>query len=559
MSRKWWKEAVVYQCYWRSFFDSNGDGIGDIRGLISKLDYIKELGADVLWLNPCYTSPDKDNGYDIADYQAIMPKAGSMDDIDTLIAEVHARGMRIIMDLVVNHTSDQHEWFKQSRSSKDNPKRDWYIWQDGKNGAVPNNYKAYFAPSAWEYDAATQQYYFHSFAIEQPDLNWKSKELRQAVYGMMKFWLDKGVDGFRMDVINMLAKPAGFPDADNPEVLSYMSNNPGLHDSLREMHDEVLSKYDCMSVGECPWTSPEQGVLIAGFERAELNTLFHFEVTQEMPLVDWTEFRRVQRRWADAFHGMAWNSQYLSNHDVPRQVSKYADDGQYRIESAKLLATLIHTLPGMPYIYQGEEIGMTNVRFDSIDDYDDIWMKHQYADVMAQLDRLPRAQALELLSKYARVEELAIHADLKAAAFELLRRSARDNARTPMQWDDSANAGFTAGVPWLKLNPNYPEINVACDRASTQSIYNYYRELIKLRKQYPALIYGDYVEVSDDGDLYAYERSVGNMTIRVILNLGANTLALPDGYAEYELQLANYEVSDLKSLPPYGALVLLAC
>jgi oligo-1,6-glucosidase len=534
--RKWWKEAVVYQCYWRSYFDSNNDGIGDLRGLTAKLDYIKELGVDIIWLNPCFVSPDKDNGYDIADYCAIIPKAGTMADFDELLRETHKRGLKMIMDLVVNHTSNQHQWFLEARSSRDNPKRNWYIWRDPVDNQPPNNYKAYFSPSAWEYDELTGQYYFHSFAIEQPDLNWKNPELRQAIYSMMRFWLDKGVNGFRMDVINMLAKKDGFPNAEQPELLDYMSNNPGVHGYLQEMNREVLSKYDILTVGECPWTNPQNGTLFAGFDRGELNTLFHFECTQEMPVVDWNKFKKIQSKWHRAFFGRAWNSQYLSNHDVPRQVSKYASAGVYRIPAAKMLATLIHMLPGMPYIYQGEEIGMTNVQFETIDEYDDIWMKHRYQEIMTTIN---------------------CEADQKTA-FDELRRNARDNARTPMQWNDEANGGFSTSKPWLAVNPNYTTVNVHADRVAGDSVFRYYQQLIALRKTLvPVIVYGDYREIDcRDERIYAFERFTGSDCIRVILNTSAAEIAMPDGCVGWGEQLCNYGKMSKGTLRPYEVLIV---
>ena len=534
--RSWWKEAVVYQCYWRSYFDTNNDGIGDLRGLTAKLDYIKKLGVDIIWLNPCYVSPDKDNGYDIADYCAIMPKAGTMADFDELLAATHKHGLKLIMDLVVNHTSDQHEWFKEARSSRTNPKRDWYIWRDPVDNQPPNNYQAYFSPSAWEYDELTGQYYFHSFAIEQPDLNWENPELRQAVYAVMRFWLDKGVNGFRMDVINMLAKKAGFPNAERPELLDYMSNNPGLHDYLQEMNCEVLSKYDIVTVGECPWTDPKHGLLFAGFDRCELNTLFHFQCTQEMPLVDWNKFKEIQNKWQRAFFGKAWNSQYLSNHDVPRQVSKYASAGEFRVPAAKMLATLIHMLPGMPYIYQGEEIGMTNVKFPAIEDYDDIWMKHKYAEIMAGPG----------------------DASAKEKAFDELRGNARDNARTPMQWTDEPNAGFSKAKPWLAVNPNYQTINVHADQSNEDSIFRYYQQLIALRKTLlSVIVYGDYREIDcRDERLYSFERFNGTECVRVALNLSADEVTMPEGCVGWGDMLGNYGPMRHGILRPYEALIV---
>lgn len=517
MSKKWWKEAVVYQIYWRSFFDSDGDGYGDLRGVIKKLDYIKNLGADVIWLNPFYQSPDRDNGYDISDYYGIMEKAGDMAAFDKLIHEIHQRGMKVIMDLVVNHTSDQHPWFVESRSSKNNPKRDWYIWKDPKDGREPNNWRSYFAPSCWEWDKASGQYYYHSFAVEQPDLNWENPELRQEIYKMMRFWLDKGIDGFRMDVINLLAKREDLSDAGNPYDISYLANNPGIHDYLQEMHQEVLQHYDVMTVGEIPFVSPEEGLLYVDESRNELNTLFHFQVADEMPVWDMLRFKEIQTSWHEGLKKKGWNSQFLNNHDHTRQVTRYGNDGQYRIQSAKLLAAMIHTLPGTPYIYQGEEIGMTGVRFDSIEDYNDIAMKNKYH---------------EEVSKGRDPQEV----------FDSLLLLSRDNSRTPMQWNASSQAGFTAGEPWIKVNPNYKEINVESALNDTDSVYYFYQKLIELRKQNEVMVYGDYKDLlPDDEHLYVYTRSYNDVTWLIVLNHDDEQQRFTfNGFTNRKLILSNY-------------------
>ena len=521
MKRDWWKEVVVYQVYWRSFKDSNGDGYGDLGGVIEKLDYLSELGVDVIWLNPIYESPDCDNGYDISDYYRIMPKAGTMEQWERLLDEVHARGMKLIMDLVVNHTSNLHPWFLESRSSRDNSKRDWYIWRDGRNGAPPNNWRSYFTPSVWEWDEATGQYYFHSFATEQPDLNWANPQVRNAVYEMMKFWLDKGIDGFRMDAINLLAKPARFFDAEDPFHISYLANNPGIHEYLREMHDRVLRHYDVLTVGEIPFVTPEEGLKYVGQDRRELHTLFHFQVCDEMPTWDMLRFKSIQKRWHEVFYGRGWNSQFLNNHDHTRQVTRYGNDGKYRMESAKLLATMIHTLPGIPYIYQGEEIGMTGVHFSTIESYRDIALRIRYQE---EVDRGRKPD--EVLAELAPL--------------------ARDNSRTPMQWDDSPNAGFTVGEPWIPVNPNYREINVEKDRAQSDSIFAYYKALISLRRQYPALIYGDYTDLSEgDTHLYMYTRQWQDDVFLIVLNHAESDtyFQFPEWFRDGDahLVLANYE------------------
>jgi oligo-1,6-glucosidase len=526
----WWKESVVYQVYWRSFYDSNGDGYGDLEGLIQKLDYIQELGVDIIWLNPVFESPDMDNGYDISDYEAIMPKAGSMEIWERLLFEVHARGMKLIMDLVVNHTSERHSWFLESKSSKDNPKRDWYIWKDAKDGEAPNNWRSYFSPSTWEWDEETEQYYYHSFAVEQPDLNWENPELRQEIYRMMRSWLDKGIDGFRLDAIALLAKPAGFTDADNPADIRYLTNHPGLHSYLREMNEQVLCDYDIVTVGEAAFVTPEEGLKYVGEDRRELNTLFHFEVCDEMPAWNMLRFKDIQRRWDKALWGKGSNSQFLNNHDHTRQVTRYGNDGKFRVESAKLLATMIHTLPGIPYIYQGEEIGMTGVRFASIEHYNDIAMKNRYD------------------------EEVGKGKDPQEV-FQSLQALSRDNSRTPMQWNDSDYAGFTTGTPWINMNPNYKEINVEKDLSDPNSVYLYYQKLIKLRKNHEVMVYGKFDELPEwmeDEHLYLYTRTLGNTRWLIVLNHSdeKSSLRLPSEYqgTSLKLLLSNYSVNETDSI-----------
>lgn len=494
MNKKWWKEAVVYQVYWRSYYDSNGDGIGDLAGVIEKLDYIASLGIDVIWLNPMFESPDRDNGYDISNYYGVMAKAGDLATVDVLIQEVHRRGMKIIMDLVVNHTSDQHPWFLESKASKANPKRDWYIWKDGTPEGPPNNWRSYFTPSAWEYDESTEQYYFHSFATQQPDLNWENPEVRAEIYKMMRFWLDRGFDGFRMDVINLLSKQEGFPDAKDPTNISYLGNNPGIHEYLKEMNDQVLKHYDIMTVGEIPFVTPEDGLLYVAEDRHELDTLFHFQVADDMPTWDLERYKEIQSSWYEGLKGSGWNSQFLNNHDHTRLVTRYGNDREYRIQSAKLFATMLHTLPGMPYVYQGEEIGMTGVKFDRIDDYDDIAMKNKYQEEIAK-GRVPE----EVLDE--------------------LRFLSRDNSRTPMQWNQSEHAGFSTGTPWIKVNPNYREINVEDALQDTDSIFYFYKKLIGLRKGNEVMVYGDYHDWSaGDPSLYCYSRTLKDVTWLVVLN-----------------------------------------
>ncbi|MFC0272184.1 alpha-glucosidase [Metabacillus herbersteinensis] len=526
MNKMWWKEAVVYQIYWRSFYDTNGDGYGDLQGVIEKLDYIKELGIDVIWLNPFYESPDRDNGYDISNYYEMMEKAGDMETFETLVKEIHARGLKVIMDLVVNHTSDQHPWFLESKSSKDNPKRDWYIWEDSKEGGAPSNWRSYFTPSTWKYDEGTSQYYFHSFAVEQPDLNWKNADLREEIYSMMRFWLDKGIDGFRMDVINLLAKQEGFPDAKNPTNIDYLANNPGIHEYLQEMNREVLQHYDAMTVGEIPFVTPEDGLLYVGEDRNELNTLFHFQVADEMPTWDMLRYKEIQRLWYEGLKNKGWNSQFLNNHDHTRQVTRYGNDGEYRVESAKLLATMIHTLPGTAYIFQGEEIGMTGVRLPSIEDYDDIAMKNKYKEEIAK-GRDPQE------------------------VFESLLLLSRDNSRTPMQWNSQEQGGFTKGSPWIKVNPNYKEINVEQALSDKDSVFYYYKKLISLRRTHEVMVYGDYQDLSEkDENLYIYKRSYNGVKWLVLLNHSdiEQVASLPDDFQSDRKQLIIGNYSNKRSI-----------
>jgi oligo-1,6-glucosidase len=558
VKQQWWKEAVVYQIYPRSFKDSNGDGIGDIQGIISKLDYLKELGVDVIWLSPVYKSPNDDNGYDISDYRDIMDEFGTMADWEQLLEEVHKRDMKLIMDLVVNHTSDEHPWFIESRKSKDNPYRDYYIWRSGKDGKEPNNWESCFSGSAWEYDETTGEYYLHLFSRKQPDLNWENPQVRQEVYDMMKFWLDKGIDGFRMDVINFISKVPGLPDAPNPEGKKYVSgsqffmNGPRIHEFLQEMNREVLSKYDIMTVGEMPGVTIEEAKLYTGEDRNELNMVFQFEHMSldsgpngKWDLRPWRlkDLKENFTKWQKGLEGIGWNSLYLNNHDQPRMVSRFGNDQEYRIESAKMLATFLHMLQGTPYIYQGEEIGMTNVRFASIDDYKDIETLNMYSEKVVENGEDPQK------------------------VMEAIYAKGRDNARTPFQWDESENAGFTTGTPWIKVNPNYKEINAQQAVEDPHSIYHYYRKLIKLRKQYPIIVYGSYdLILPDHEQIYAYTRTYQDEKLLVILNFSAEQpiFELPKEltFTTKELLISNYDVDgaetiDRLTLKPYEARVYL--
>lgn len=555
MNRTWWKESVVYQIYPRSFCDSNGDGIGDLPGIISKLDYLQALGVDVVWLCPVYKSPNDDNGYDISDYHDIMPEFGTLADWEALLAGLHARGIRLVMDLVVNHTSDEHPWFVQSRQSKDSPYRDYYIWRPGKDGREPNNWASHFGGSAWEFDPLTGEYYLHLFSRKQPDLNWENPQVRREVYRMMRWWLDKGIDGFRMDVINMISKVPGLPDAEpvSGERYAYggryFLNGPRLMEFLLEMKREVLQHYDLLTVGETPGVTPEIAAQLTDEQNGALSMVFQFEhmgLDADGPkwrVRPWSllELKQVMTRWQQGLEGRGWNSIYLTNHDQPRAVSRFGDDRRYRVQSAKLLATFTLMLQGTPYIYQGEEIGMTNVAFPSIADYRDIETLNFYREM---------------------VEGRGLSAE---AAMRAIHAKSRDNARTPMQWDDTPNAGFTAGTPWISVNPNYPEINVQQALADPNSVFHYYRRLIRLRKENPVAVYGRYhLLLADHPQIYAFTRTLDDDRLLVILNFSSESprFALPEDLptSGHTLLIANYPVdpaADLRAvtLRPWEARV----
>jgi oligo-1,6-glucosidase len=559
MQQTWWKESVVYQIYPRSFADSNGDGIGDLRGITQKLDYLQKLGVDVVWLSPVYKSPNDDMGYDISDYQAIMDEFGTMADWEEMLAGMHQRGIRLLMDLVVNHTSDEHPWFVEARKSKDNPYRDYYIWRPGKDGAEPNNWASFFSGSAWEYDETTGEYYLHLFSKKQPDLNWENPKVRAEIYDMMHWWLKKGVDGFRMDVINLISKVPGLPDA--PAVTpdryqfagQYFAHGPRLMEFLQEMKQEVLSKYDIFTVGEMPMVTTEHAIDITHSETGHLSMLFQFEhlgldTDYEAALSKWKhrplallDLKRVMTQWQKELEGKGWNSLYLSNHDQPRSVSRFGDDGEYRVESAKMLGTFLHMLHGTPYVYQGEEIGMTNVRFESIDEYRDIETLNMYREFVEQRGLDPQT------------------------VLEMIYVKGRDNARTPMQWDAGPQAGFTTGTPWLKVNPNYPQINVEQALADPDSIFYYYQRLIRLRKENPVMVYGTYDLILDaHQEIYAFTRTLEDDRLLIILNFTRNTpvFAMPTHipFAQTELLISNCTVDPaedirLLTLRPYEARV----
>lgn len=503
--KEWWKEAVVYQVYPRSFNDTNGDGNGDLRGIINKLDYIKSLGIDAIWISPIYTSPMTDNGYDISDYYSINPMFGDMDDFDELLAGIHKRKMKLMMDLVVNHTSIEHPWFLESRSSIDNPKRDWYIWRDGKNGREPNNWASHFMNSVWELDEKTNQYYFHMFAREQADLNWNNGEVKKEIFSMIEFWLKKGVDAFRMDMANYLMKAEGFPDAprkdgDDRKYIhgeGLYANQKGMHELIHELKEKVLSPYGAALFGETYFLNKDTALDYVAYARKEFDLIYQYEVVGARG--NWEEAKRSVREWYESFKNRGWNSITLSNHDSPRPISLFGDDGEYRDESAKCLATFLLTAPGTAFFLQGEEIGMTNVLFDNIDCYSDIEMKEKY-------------------------KERVSHGENSKAVFRDVAKWSRDNARTPMQWNKNKNAGFSDGNPWLGVNQNYNGINVKNEENNKKSVLNFYRNIIKIRRKHPAIVYGDYIPLTPDSwETYAYERVLGKSKYIVVLNTSKRT------------------------------------
>ena len=536
MEKKWWKESVVYQIYPRSFKDSNGDGIGDINGITSKLDYLKELGIDVIWLSPVYKSPNDDNGYDISDYRDIMDEFGTMEDFNKLLNEAHKRNIKILMDLVVNHTSDEHKWFVESRKSRDNKYRDYYIWREGKDGKEPNNWGSIFGGSAWQYDENTNMYYLHLFSKKQPDLNWENETVRNEIYDMMKWWLDKGIDGFRMDVISMISKDQKFPDGKNGDFGPYSIHGPRVHEFLKEMNKEVLSKYDIMTVGETAGVTIDEAKKYAGFDSNELNMVFQFE---HMDLdnnkdykwndepVKLTKLKEVMGKWQTELEGEAWNSLFWNNHDQPRVVSRFGNDSdEYREVSAKMLGTCLHMMKGTPYIYQGEELGMTNIYFNSIDEYNDIESINAYNELVGS----------------GKVS--------KEKMMSYLRYKSRDNARTPMQWSDDENAGFTTGKPWMTINPNYVKINAQNEVSDSNSVFNYYKKLIKLRKENDIIVYGNYKPILEESEeIFAYIRELENKKLLVLCNFTKNVTSaeIPAELLnkDAKLLISNYSCEDL--------------
>lgn len=554
MEKRWWKESVVYQIYPRSFCDSNGDGIGDLNGITGKLDYLKELGIDVIWLSPVYKSPNDDNGYDISDYQAIMDEFGTMEDFDRMLATAHEKGIKIMMDLVVNHTSDEHKWFIESRKSTDNPYRDYYIWRPAKeDGSLPNNWGSCFSGPAWEYDKTTDMYFLHLFSKKQPDLNWDNPAVRQDVFDMMNWWLKKGVDGFRMDVISLISKEPGLPDKE-PGINGYATfnvsaNGPHVHEYLQEMRQKALNNADTITVGECSGVTLEEAKKYARSDEKELNMVFQFEhmdVDSDEKAGKWTtrkmdlrNLKKILTRWQKGLQDIAWNSLYWENHDQPRSVSRFGNDSdEYREISAKMLATCIHMMQGTPYVYQGEELGMTNCPFNTLDNFRD----------------LESINAFHELTEQGKMTE----EDMMAA----IGYKGRDNARTPMQWDDSAYAGFSTANPWIMVNPNYTKINARDQINREDSVFKYYQKLIKLRHESELIVYGTYdLILDDDKDIYAYIRTLGDEKLIVYCNFSENTreVELPEEFTNGKVLISNYidaKVNHKITLRPYEAIVI---
>ncbi|MGM0877881.1 MAG: glycoside hydrolase family 13 protein [Bacillota bacterium] len=539
MNMKWWHTAVIYQIYPRSFQDSNGDGIGDLKGIIRRLDYLEKLGITAIWLSPVYQSPNDDNGYDISNYQDIMMEFGTMDDMDDLIKQAEQRNIKIIMDLVVNHTSDEHKWFIESRKGKDNPYRDYYVWRDPVNGEVPNSLRSTFSGSAWEYDEESGQYYLHLFSKKQPDLNWENEKVRQEVWDMMNFWLEKGIGGFRMDVIDLVGK---IPDEE------VTGNGPKLHDYLQEMNRETFGKYDVLTVGETWGATPEIAKLYSDPKRNELSMVFQFEhigLDQQEGKEKWdtkplevNELKQILSKWQTALGNEGWNSLFWNNHDLPRIVSRWGNDTTYRVESAKMFAILLHLMKGTPYIYQGEEIGMTNYPVKDISEVEDIESINMYHERLA--------------NGYEKEEIIAS-----------INAKGRDNARTPIQWDDTENAGFTTGTPWLHVNPNYYEINVAANLENSNSIFYCYQKLIELRKENPIVVWGEFELVKDSPEqVFMYLRHYEGKTWGVVANFSEEkvTLQLPNLGQSDEVIISNYERTSVDfnqvDLKPFEAFVV---
>ena len=541
MNKKWWKELIAYQIYPKSFMDSNGDGIGDIQGIISKLDYLKDLGIDLIWLCPMYKSPNHDNGYDISDYKDILDEFGTMDDFNELLNEVHNRGMKLIIDLVINHTSHEHPWFIESRSSRDNPKRDWYIWREGKGDEEPNNWESIFKGSAWEFCENSEEYYLHLFAKEQPDLNWENEEVRNELYKMINWWLDKGIDGFRVDAISHIKKEEGLKDMDNPEGLKYVSsfekhmNVEGINSHLKELKEETFSKYDIVTVGEANgvsaneadhWVAEDEGTFNMIFQFEHLN-LWNYEEGQGF---DVKAYKDVLTNWQNSLEGKGWNALFIENHDIPRVVSTWGNDKEYLTECAKAFGAIYFLQKGTPFIYQGQELGMTNVKYHSISEYDDVKTINTYNE------RIESGVSEKIALKEAWI-------------------TSRDNSRTPMQWNSSKNAGFTEGRPWIGVNDNYKRINVEVEERDENSVLNFYKKLIKLKKSNEALIYGVYdLILEEDENIFAYTRTLNNEKFLIIANLTeekAKYIYEKEKLNSKDLILNNYEVCAHENLTEF--------
>ena len=541
MNKKWWKELIAYQIYPKSFMDSNGDGIGDIQGIISKLDYLKDLGIDLIWLCPMYKSPNHDNGYDISDYKDILDEFGTMDDFNELLSEVHNRGMKLIIDLVINHTSHEHPWFIESRSSRDNPKRDWYIWREGKGDEEPNNWESIFKGSAWEFCENSEEYYLHLFAKEQPDLNWENKEVRNELYKMINWWLDKGIDGFRVDAISHIKKEEGLKDMDNPEGLKYVSsfekhmNVEGINSHLKELKEETFSKYDIVTVGEANGVSADEADHWVAEDEGTFNMIFQFEHLnlwnyEEGQGFDVKAYKDVLTNWQNSLEGKGWNALFIENHDIPRVVSTWGNDKEYLTECSKAFGAIYFLQKGTPFIYQGQELGMTNVKYNSISEYDDVKTINTYNE------RIESGVSEEIALKEAWV-------------------TSRDNSRTPMQWNSSKNAGFTCGKPWIGVNKNYKTINVEVEERDENSVLNFYKKLIKLKKSNEALIYGVYdLILEEDENIFAYTRTLNNDKFLIMANLtgeNAKYVYEKEKLNSKDLILNNYEVCEHKNLTEF--------
>lgn len=547
MNKQWWKEAVAYQVYPRSFNDSNNDGIGDLQGVIEKLDYIQDLGIDIIWLSPMYKSPNDDNGYDISDYQDIMDEFGTMEDFDQLLDGVHQRGMKLILDLVVNHTSDEHPWFIESKSSKDNPKRDWYIWKDPKaDGSEPNNWESIFNGSTWEYDKTTGQYYFHLFSKKQPDLNWENKDVKAAVFNMMNWWFEKGIDGFRVDAITHIKKTFEAGDLPVPEGKTYAPafdvdmNRPGIHDWLQEMKNESLSHYDIMTVGEANGVNPDNADEWVGEDKGKFNMIFQFEHlglwnTGDIKF-DVKAYKDVLNRWQKKLEDIGWNALFIENHDQPRRVSTWGDDERFWYDSATSHAVVYFLQQGTPFIYQGQEIGMTNYPFESVETFNDVAVVNEYNIVKAQGGDLT-----ELLNKH--------------------KMENRDNSRTPMQWTNGINGGFSEHEPWFPVNPNYTEINVSSQQQDSNSILNFYKSLIQLKKSHDIFTYGTFNLIDAENEhVFAYIRELDGKRVLVVGNLTdkSATLEFNETINENNIELHNYKDNklNLNALRPFEAFVI---